>query len=383
MNPLSPRESSRFAEHVYYVREQPDMLAAQREAAGMRIGDLFDIGMGKRVTGTSGPLVLKQESGFGYLAEGKGGRSGETILVLRGTDTARDWLTDGNIGLARGPSAWPVHAGFNDTFNSLRGQIDQYLRGKNPSAIHCIGHSLGGALATLAADYLSELSVAKIQLYTFGSPRVGVTGFARHLSEKLGQEGVNRVFHTADPVGMIPIFPYAHTPLLSPVCPLPWEGFCISPGAHSIGRYSDVLSKAESWRPLRRQPDPTGLEAEVRQWLDAANGNVLMLSATVFQMINKALFWLLKRSLNIVVGSALTGAVTLLDKLAWLLSQGAAACGEVAAYLRELVQRILRFLGRPLQAGVSLSVAFLRWVLDTLLCTIYGIAHRAIHRPFL
>lgn len=378
MNPLSPKEAARFAAHVYVVKNEESMGTARERAMSSHLNDLVDIGGGTRLKGTSGPLLLKKKSGFGYLAEGVGARQGELVLVLRGTVDARDWLTDANIGLQRGPSGWLVHGGFNDTFNSLRDELDDALRGRNPSAIHCIGHSLGGALATLAADHLSEQRVADIRLYTFGSPRVGIPGFSRHLSEKLGEDNINRVFHSADPVSMIPIFPYSHVPYAGTACPIPWNGAMVSPAAHFIDGYVRAIAQGSSWRALRVRPEAVDLDREVRGWLDSANGNVIMLSATGLAMINRALTWLLKKAANIILGTAFTGLVTLLDKLAWILSEGAKASVEFASYLGRLVERIFRFIGRSVAAGVSLTTAFLRWMLDLLFSAVANVAHRAM-----
>ena len=48
------------------------------------------------------------------------------------------------------------------------------------------GHSLGGALATLAAIYIKETFVQetkdKLKLFTFGSLRVGDINFAMYLN---------------------------------------------------------------------------------------------------------------------------------------------------------------------------------------------------------
>lgn len=378
MNLLSPKEAARIASHVYVIRDNADMGNAADLAASAGLNDLFDINGARRTEGTSGPLLIKKRSGFGYLAQGVGGRQGEILIALRGTVDARDWLTDGNIGLQRGPSGWAVHGGFNDTFNSLREDIDRFMRGRNPSVVHCIGHSLGGALATLAADHLSENGTANVRLYTFGCPRVGVAGFARHLSEKIGNQNIQRVFHTADPVSMIPIFPYLHAPVDGQICPLQWKGASVSPAAHFVDNYVKAITNSASWNGLRRSPEPNELVSDISAWLDNANGSAVMLSATSLWMISRALRYLLKKAMAIVAGSVLTGAVTLIDQIAWLLTQGAQASQRLGEEVGSLVRHIFRFLGRPLQAGVALTTGFLRWVLDMLFSTLMGIARRAI-----
>ncbi|WP_256929898.1 lipase family protein [Vibrio parahaemolyticus] len=53
-------------------------------------------------------------------------------------------------------SGYRAHAGFVDLFNTIKPQLAAYIAGyskkniKAPKIIHCVGHSLGGALASLA-----------------------------------------------------------------------------------------------------------------------------------------------------------------------------------------------------------------------------------------
>lgn len=81
----------------------------------------------------------------------------------------------------------------------------------NPGySIVATGHSLGGAVATLAAAYLRKAGNA-VDLYTFGSPRVGNSAFADFVSAQAGSE--IRVTHVDDPVPRLPplLFGYRHT----------------------------------------------------------------------------------------------------------------------------------------------------------------------------
>jgi predicted lipase len=74
-----------------------------------------------------------------------------------------------------------VHSGFYGAYRSLQDQIFPVLREQlqlYPDAeLALTGHSLGGALATVALPQIVfELNVSlpkNISLYTFGSPRVG------------------------------------------------------------------------------------------------------------------------------------------------------------------------------------------------------------------
>jgi hypothetical protein len=92
-----------------------------------------------------------------------------------------------------------VHAGFDSAFAEISDALDVVVRTKRPEQrLWLTGHSLGGALATLAA---AHLGAARIQgLYTFGSPRVGNAAFVAELP----RESHYRLVHRADWVPTVP-----------------------------------------------------------------------------------------------------------------------------------------------------------------------------------
>lgn len=115
------------------------------------------------MTATSGMFQINLLSGFGFVAEGVAGRQGELILATRGTNFEHnkfDLATDANIGYAIGPRGNLVHRGFQKTFLGYRDQLINFItdggRRKYISTIHCLGHSLGGALTNMA--YEQQLS---------------------------------------------------------------------------------------------------------------------------------------------------------------------------------------------------------------------------------
>jgi predicted lipase len=86
------------------------------------------------------------------------------------------------------PPAAQIHVGFWTVWATIRVEVLQLLkdaRQKHPGYdVIFTGHSLGGAVATLAAvDFVSEgLVLAKdVKLMTLGKPRVGNTAFVRHV----------------------------------------------------------------------------------------------------------------------------------------------------------------------------------------------------------
>ncbi|EKF28044.1 lipase, putative, partial [Trypanosoma cruzi marinkellei] len=153
-----------------------------------------------------------------------------TIVVsFRGTRDTNNWIS--NLDYFR-VSYWDkacvgcfVHTGFNCELQSLWVKMRKYLRKlvgkKGIERILITGHSLGGAMATIAAANLVSqnymfASGLKILLYTFGSPRVGNMQFADWLLAsfcRVGHESY-RVTHKRDAVPHVPPmwFGFYHVP---------------------------------------------------------------------------------------------------------------------------------------------------------------------------
>jgi predicted lipase len=68
--------------------------------------------------------------------------------------------------------------------------------------IFATGHSLGGALASLAAGVLRSQGTT-VDLYTYGAPKVGLEGISQYLTNTT-YGATYRVTHKADPVPKLP-----------------------------------------------------------------------------------------------------------------------------------------------------------------------------------
>lgn len=175
---------------------------------------------------------FKREVPFGFIAERKD--TSDIYVVFRGTMNLSEWISNfkllqidlgafipfnwGNlakermstdaIGISRGQAhlgfyrtytrpeqKWPIDKLFLENVTSLSKIVEDALKKKcsdrnvNPQ-IYVTGHSLGGALATLAAVHINRL-IAKESifakppiLYSFASPRVGDVEFASNFSFK-------------------------------------------------------------------------------------------------------------------------------------------------------------------------------------------------------
>jgi triacylglycerol lipase len=384
---LTPSEAAVLARRVYELRE---FTVSEQRERGTRFGTegKFALDDSSQFVGKTGALRWTALSNFGYVAAGVGPYTGEVLVTTRGTDIGLDWLVNLNIGMQSGPGGWAVHSGFHETWKSFEKGLTAFLRGQHPTRIHCVGHSLGGALAALTADWATTNAVAPVSLYTFGAPRVGDAVFAGALAKRVGKENIFRVYHPADIVPMIPMLPFFHSPLVGGGLPLTTgSGALFSKDAHNMERSYIPGVAGLSWAGLAAGASAgSGSNLEMNSWLEAAQagqaGSFMMGSATLLAMIGRALTWLVRKAawaLGSALGSGVTAGLTLLDQLSWMLGQAAKISKEVAVHVKGLMNAIFRFLGRKVGQTVDVTTAFIRWMLATLVTTLSAIARRAIN----
>jgi len=162
----------------------------------------------------------------GYVAEvpAKDGQTGKQwVAAFRGSVEWQNWIED----FAYIPEAWPrsstnkvplnaswckdcmVHSGFATAFDHVQSKMVDAIHAFECSNMVVAGHSLGGAMATLAAIYIrGELGIHVEHVYTYGKPRVGNYAFVDAfigLAKKSGVEpAMWRLVHFHDPVPRVP-----------------------------------------------------------------------------------------------------------------------------------------------------------------------------------
>ena len=156
---------------------------------------------------------LSKKDTEGYIA------ANEKIIVVafRGTEPThlQDLLADAKLHKVQGPLG-EVHRGFLHAFELVKDDVFnaiQRLRDKNhPQSLWCTGHSLGAALAVVAAAHLLVEDQTVNGLYNFGQPRVGDDRFAREFNRRLPGRHF-RFVNNNDSVTRVPprAFGYGHT----------------------------------------------------------------------------------------------------------------------------------------------------------------------------
>ena len=101
----------------------------------------------------------------------------EFVLCFRGTEPGEfsDIKADLNAFPDRAQEGGWVHNGFQEEVNKVWNEIQFILKYSEGNTFYICGHSLGGAMATIAT---SRLRTKVDALYTYGSPRVGTRKFA-------------------------------------------------------------------------------------------------------------------------------------------------------------------------------------------------------------
>jgi len=112
-------------------------------------------------------------------------------IVFRGTAvrSVKDILEDADLIQTKPWKNLPkvkVHSGFWRAYGTLAAQVKSIISELKSSCTDCklvlVGHSLGGAMATLASVDLSKSGLKVNQLITLGSPRVGNGDFATYFA---------------------------------------------------------------------------------------------------------------------------------------------------------------------------------------------------------
>ncbi|MBE9179894.1 lipase family protein [Oculatella sp. LEGE 06141] len=150
------------------------------------------------------------------------------VVAFRGSQETKDWQTNFRTRLRKvavkattmeplnedwTPPRGQVHRGFQSAWEGVEDRVIKRLRQWNldqpsPLPLLITGHSLGGALATVAAASLVKRGFNVQGLYTFGQPRVGDLIFVR----EIGQLLKGKVFRFVNNNDVVPHVPPPYLP---------------------------------------------------------------------------------------------------------------------------------------------------------------------------
>ncbi|KAF1930166.1 alpha/beta-hydrolase [Didymella exigua CBS 183.55] len=139
------------------------------------------------------------------------------VLSFRGSRSVRNWLTNLNFPVTPTSICTTCSSSIGFWTSWVEAQTNVLSAIKTAQAqyptfkVVATGHSLGGALASLAAGVLRAQGTT-VDLYTYGAPKVGLQGLADYISGT--SKGQNyRVTHKNDPVPKLPpaLLGYRHT----------------------------------------------------------------------------------------------------------------------------------------------------------------------------
>jgi triacylglycerol lipase len=142
---------------------------------------------------------------FGFVVHTTANGPARTFVVFRGTRSIEDWLANASVPTVSHP--WGgVHQGFDRVYRQCSARIQAAVGQVAGASTRVVvtGHSLGGALATLAAADLVVSGVAPaVELYSYASPRVGDLGFAANFNPAI--PGAWRIANSEDIVTTVPL----------------------------------------------------------------------------------------------------------------------------------------------------------------------------------
>ena len=377
-NKLTPILSAQLADLVYNFRLENNinpLLLTEDFNRDFSINN-------QSIKGISGGFlnkILNRKTGFAFTAQGHSKAfKDHHIIAIRGTHfpSASDWLTNLNIGTSVGPKNIGVHSGFNTAFSSIKQEFGEYISTYKPKHLHCIGHSLGGALAQLTAIWGTDQDI-KSTLYTFGAPRLTYGLFATRASAGIEE---HRMVHGADPIPLVPLWPFAHT---SGAYTLSMnEGGRLDFNAHKMAGespgYIKTAQRFKSFEDMGQVYRPVDFKPTILRYEDRYQTNF---SANSLDKITNALLTLLKAvgiSLQMVISSGLTASGAVYDIIAKLLHGAIQLKNFAVEQLKGILGHILVFVGRGQEKVEELTEKFIRYVFQLMIKALFKVAKQAI-----
>ncbi len=326
-------------------------------------------------------------SGFGYTLTYRANRRTHVVIAMRGTRPEMagkpDLLTDARGALTMCGGLGLVHKGFKATFDSVLPSLERDNKlVLSADVVHVVGHSLGGAIATLIAGHYAGRGKA-VRLYTFGSPRVGGMGCHVLIENRIRKENIFRVAHDLDPISLIAPFPYIHVngrrrdennmTLASPTSKL------ISTANHDMAEYIKSVADLD-WQGVRKSSARVDKDnsllvtwmlnkGEDHSWVKVASVQTLSVLLKMFNHVLKAL------------STAAIIAVTAIDLLAEILYTGLYKSAQLGGIILSLLGDAARWAGVQMAKGAQFTAQIIVAILSKMLATMREVAAHAMANP--
>jgi triacylglycerol lipase len=180
---------------------------------------------------------------FGFLVREQA--TGALLVVIRGTMVIEEWLKNftaipNPYDFVRGFGL--VHLGFEAVYGSVRNSIVNALQNQPPATrITFVGHSLGGAMVTLAApDVMINMQRRLVDVFTVGGPRLGKGDFRENFDDR-----VEDCFRVTNQFDIVPHLPTIATFWRHVGEEIEVDGQAEGHGAHSLASYLAGLTKLQ------------------------------------------------------------------------------------------------------------------------------------------
>lgn len=361
---IPPTFAARLARDVYALTSQPNLELAFRQLNADYGGNFMFTRDNLLAGKTGGPALIKCRTGFGFALIGQGSLKGHVFILFRGTKYLADWLTNLNISVSKSTFGQPAHDGFNLAFKSMKSKLQEFMKHNQGATVHCIGHSLGGALATLCAEWIASAYRIKPYLYTFGSPRVGLVGFVDMCTKNIGCERIFRAYHRTDVVPCIPIWPFIHTPNSGKDYFLPSPGLIPAAAYHSMDKYVESVA-GKPWGVLGALKPEQKSDTGIKEWLKQSGP--INMTITSLEWLNQAIVYVINKCIAgaaQLISIAATTTLSIMDSLAIILEKGVNMAEAVSTWVLYLIRKILCLLGySPAVDAADITRHFVRSVL--------------------
>ena len=195
------------------------------------------------------------------------------------------------------------------------------------------------------SNHHKNIRKIKPYIYTYGSPRVGLQGFSHTCTREIGCERIFRAYHKTDIVPYIPIWPYVHTPDSGTEYFLPSPGVIPGGEYHSMSKYVSSVRNG-SWNSLSSLKPEQKTDTGIAQWLKQKGP--VGVTVIALDWLNSAILFVIKKcvaSAKWLMEKAMGTSATIMDRLAYILSQGVNLDEIISDWVVYLIRKIMSFLG--------------------------------------